>query len=151
MSPINTHPVCSLCNFDLTGVPVQRKGIVTCPECGVSLRPVTTDQQTTRSDVHRDFVKRLLVPTAAPPLFGLVAALITPRWLMLFACLYLPTICVIHIMQALAVSADQLDRSRYYPRPYPSWSIPLWTILYSLPGLLLHTLVTIMLIRILNA
>jgi len=150
MSIDPSHPVCALCNFDLTGVPIQRKGIVTCPECGVSLRPVTTSERTTRASVHNDYFRRLLLPTAGPPLVGLLLAIVTPRWLMLFACLYLPTIVVVYIMQALSVSSDQFARSRYYPRPYPSWAIPLWTILYSVPGVLFHIAVIMLLIHILN-
>jgi len=151
MNSSPAHPVCAICNFDLSGVPVQAKERVTCPECGATLRPLDPSRHLTKGMVHKDFLRRFVVPTTAVPTLAIVCALLMPRVAAIFACFYIPVMLAVVLKLVFDVSGDQLERSDFYPRPYPAWTIILWMFLYTLPTAVLHFVLLFILSARLNA
>lgn len=130
--PTPAHPVCSQCNYDLFGITPHENGHITCPECGVLLRPMDPGREFTRKKLHAHFFKRLLLPTSIPAFCVFFLAIFTPIGA-LISCFLLPITAVIALVLFLESSSSAVTRARPHPRPMPLWSIPLIALLYLIP------------------
>ncbi|MCA9303903.1 MAG: hypothetical protein KC996_07265 [Phycisphaerales bacterium] len=126
------HPVCSQCNYDLSGITPDENGHLTCPECGVRLRPMDPELVFTKEKLHAFYFTRLLLPSAIPALLVLLLSIFTPVGAFI-GCFLLPIGGIIAFFAWLEVASTATFRARPHPRPLPLWSIPLLGLLYLLP------------------
>jgi len=130
----STHPVCSICNYDLTGIEPSQDHRLTCPECGTLLKPAPPNSIFTKKAMHRRFRNHLLLPTTLPTLIVLPLSTIPgiiSEILVGLLSLYLFFGIPVFFVSTLDIA---YQRSKPHPRPAPRWAIPLLTILYTLPG-----------------
>jgi hypothetical protein len=129
------NPVCSICNYDLTGIKPNDDHRLTCPECGTLLKPAPPDSIFTKKAMHRRFRNSLLLPTTLPTLIVLPLSTIPgiiSEILVGLLSLYLFFGIPVFFFSTLDIA---FQRSKPHPRPVPRWTIPLLTILYTLPGI----------------
>lgn len=150
MSDTQTTPppllnaVCMHCGYDITGTIPNPDGQVTCPECGLVLKP-TTRRAMTKRDVHMHIIKALILPFAiwAAITFVTVAPLAMHDTLVtMFVVLVFMLGYPIGLIVVIIAEWSRLHRKLVlHPRPYPRWSIPLWVLCYSIPTASLYPLV----------
>ena len=130
-----TNPVCSICNYDLTGIEPDEDRRLTCPECGTLLRPAPPNSIFTKKAMHRGFRNRLLLPTTLPTVIVLPLSTIPgilSDLLIVILSVYLFFGIPVSFFSSLNIT---YTKSKPHPRPVPRWAIPLLTILYTLPGI----------------
>lgn len=143
-----SNAVCMHCGYDIAGTIPNPDGQITCPECGVLLKPTTRRAMTVR-DVHMHLVMIVVLPfilwasvTTLLPLAFTVDAYIFGMLVMMLFTLGYP-VC---LMTVAVIEGLHLYRAfRAHPRPYPRWAIPVWILAYAIPVASFYPLVFIVL------
>ena len=120
-------------SYNLSGTYPDAEGQVTCPECGLVLRP-TTRNALTRQDMHMSILKSIVVPfviwglltvIGMVPLKDSIAGIFV---LLLFFFGYPLALLIVSI----SLWSRLHMRMRVFPRPYHRGLIPLWIALYAI-------------------
>ena len=139
MSSDPPHPVCPQCNYDLSGITPDQNAHITCPECGVHLRPKNPNRVFTKKKLHKHFFKRLLLPTTIPSLVILCLSWISIVSY-LVACLMVPLLGIVAFVLWISSSASAIDLAKPHPRPMNLWLIAPLGVAYLLPAVLIFAL-----------
>jgi len=128
-----TNAVCMHCGYNLSGALLDAEGKVTCPECGLVLRP-TTRRALTREEMHISMLKSIVVPFV---IWGLLTVLgmVPFEGSVVAMLLFLVFIfgCPIGLLVVSISLWSRLHmRMRVFPRPYHRGLIPLWIALYAI-------------------
>lgn len=137
------NAVCMHCGYDISGTIPNPDGQVTCPECGLVLKP-TTRRAMTKRDVHMHIIKALILPFAiwAAITFVTVAPLAMRDTLMtMFVVIVFMLGYPVGLFVVMIAEWSKLHRKlEHYPRPYPRWAVPLWVLCYTIPTASLYPL-----------
>lgn len=134
MRPIPSNPTCPICNYDLRGIDPSEDHRITCPECGTLLKPASPNTVFTKKKFHLLFLYILVIPTLITSFAGFVGVFLPFEIGMFVLVFHLLLNPLILLTLLIAASIATFTNSKRYPRPYPRWSIPLWGLLYCLPG-----------------
>ena len=130
--------VCPICNYSLVGIDPGDDYQITCPECGTELEPASPDAGFTKTKFHQLFLYILVIPTLITSFAGFVGAFLPFEIGVLVLFLHLLLNPFILFALFIITSTTAFTRSKRYPRPYRRWSIPLWGLLYCLPGTIMY-------------
>jgi len=134
-SPLN-YCVCSVCNYDMRGIERCEDGRITCPECGIVLKPKDPDSILTIKKIHVYFLFRLAFPTATPAV-GLLLISWIPNISLFLGLIHTPLMFLLCTILWIVVSTKLVNEASTYPRPMPRWAIPLLGLLYIIPAVAL--------------
>jgi len=115
-----TNAICMHCGYDISGTSLNDDGLVTCPECGTEL--IRSERTLlTKRDIHAQLIRTFIV------IYGI--------WTVATFLLGYPLAIPITII----VEWTRLHRDTTpHPRPYPRWTIPLWTLAYAIPSVVFY-------------
>ena len=145
-----SNAVCMHCGYDISGTSLNADGLVTCPECGIELIRSTRTLLTKR-DIHSELIRTFIV------IFGiwtaLTALLAMPFHdsivggivVMSYIFIYPIALPITFIVEWTRLHRDTTP----HPRPYPRWTIPLWTLAYSIPSVVFYIVTIVMMGRVL--
>jgi len=145
-----SNAVCMHCGYDISGTSLNADGLVTCPECGTELIRSTRTLLTKR-DIHSELIRTFIV------IFGiwtaLTALLAMPFHdsivggivVMSYIFIYPIALPITFIVEWTRLHRDTTP----HPRPYPRWTIPLWTLAYTIPSLVFYIVKIVMMERVL--
>lgn|GEM_PF-7065996 len=134
-----TYPTrtCPFCGYPLDGLEWKTHNAVQCPECGQLANPDRLYLLTTKKELHTRLILRLLLPTALPT--GLIAiGIIFNDLFMFLGCCAIPFMFMANFIIFLTTTRSIYEDTMDEPRPVPRWEIPLWTLLYITPGIVLY-------------
>ena len=148
-SPL-TNAVCMHCGYDISGTSLNDDGLVTCPECGIKL---IRSRRTllTKRDIHTQLIRTLLgffgIWTVATFLlaFLLNDSIVGGIIVMLYILGYPIALPITFIVEWTRLHRDTTP----HPRPYPRWTIPLWTLAYTIPSVVFYIVTIVMMGRML--
>lgn len=145
-----SNAVCMHCGYDISGTSLNADGLVTCPECGTELIRSTRTLLTKR-DIHSELIRTFIV------IFGiwtaLTALLAMPFHdsivggivVMSYIFIYPIALPITFIVEWTRLHRDTTP----HPRPYPRWTIPLWTLAYTIPSFVFYIGTIMMMGRVL--
>ena len=145
-----SNAVCMHCGYDISGTSLNADGLVTCPECGIELIRSTRTLLTKR-DIHSELIRTFIV------IFGiwtaLTALLAMPFHdsivggivVMSYIFIYPIALPITFIVEWTRLHRDTTP----HPRPYPRWTIPLWTLAYTIPSVVFYIVTIVMMGRVL--
>ncbi|MFG0246772.1 MAG: hypothetical protein ACF8MF_12065 [Phycisphaerales bacterium JB052] len=144
-APLN-NAVCMHCGYDITGTIPDSDKQVTCPECGLLLRP-SSRLAMTRRDVHLSLIRSIALPYFIWSAITILGLAPDPLHESLFA-FFLIAIFALGYPIALLISSISAwsklhHQTKVYPRPYHRGLIPLWILTYLIPVASLYPLVFI--------
>jgi len=148
-SPL-TNAICMHCGYDISGTSLNADGLVTCPECGIKLIRSTRTLLTKR-DIHSELIRTFIVIfgiwTVATFLlaFLLNDSIVGGLIVMLYILGYPLAIPITIIVEWTRLHRDTTP----HPRPYPRWTIPLWTLAYTIPSVVFYIGTVVMMGRVL--
>lgn len=148
-SPL-TKAVCMHCGYDISGTSLNADGLVTCPECGTELIRSTRTLLTKR-DIHTQLVRSLLglfgIWTALTALLAMPFhdSIVGGIVVMSYIFIYPIALPITFIVEWTRLHRDTTP----HPRPYPRWTIPLWTLAYSIPSVVFYIVTIVIMGRVL--
>ena len=147
-----TNAVCMHCGYDISGTIPDPDGQVTCPECGILLKP-STRHAMTRRDVHMSLVRTLALPNFIWSAITLLGVAPDPFHESLFAFILIAIFALGYpialLITAIGAWSKLHHQTKVYPRPYHRGLIPLWILTYLIPVASLYPLVFIVMRSIL--
>ena len=139
--PPQTHApqnaVCSICGYNIAGVVSNEDHSVTCPECGINLKPAPLNALFTESKLNKLYFRRLILPSVITGILVLICMPIPVLGMLAFFAYMLINPVIQMVLYISAVSTG-LNKSKPHPRPCPRWHIPLIALLACLPGLAVY-------------
>ena len=137
-SPL-TNAICMHCGYDISGTSLNADGLVTCPECGIKL---IRSRRTllTKRDIHSELIRTFVVIFGIwAILTGLLAmpfhdSIVGGIIVMVYIICYPIALPITFIVEWTRLHRDTTP----HPRPYPRWTIPLWTLAYTIPSVVIY-------------
>jgi len=131
------NPICPNCGYNLDGLAVPNTSSRTCPECGMSGVPASSNNIFTAMHMHKYFATRLLLPTTLPILTMIMATAAWPS-AAAFSCVLTILLPFALILILIATQKSMIEAGERPPHRFNQSTIPLWAWLYASPGIVCY-------------
>lgn len=131
------NSVCSICNYDLSGIVADDSLHIICPECGSKLKAAPPEVLFTKAKLNKLYLKQLIIPGVIPGILTLTLMSIFNAGMLIYF-LYLVIAPIAQAVLFLNVSFTGYRESKPYPRPYARWLILIYAFIACLPFTILY-------------